>query len=386
VTLQLHGAVTRRYRRRTLATITWLVPLLALGALAAACGQTTDGQAQTKGEAMTSTETRTPGEHERQEATLMAWPYKTSIWEDKLASLQAEIAAIARAIAAHQPVTMAAAPGHEAEARRACGPGVQVVSLEYDDCWTRDMGPIGVYRAGERLGLDWRFNCWGGKFPPWKKDDAFAAEACAALGMPAQPVDMVLEGGAVIVDGEGTLVTTEECLLNENRNPGMSKAEIEATLKEEFGVTKVIWLPYGLAGDTITDGHVDGVAAFVRPGALVVQTGPAGTPDHERLVENRAVLEGTTDAHGRHFQLIEMRPYPTLQFGSYETRHSYVNFYLCNGAVIVPLCGSAADDEAALATLQGAFPEREVDGVMCPTVTYGGGGVHCVTQQVIAAR
>ena len=227
---------------------------------------------------MTFTETRAPGEHERQEATLMAWPYKTSIWEDKLTPLQAEIAAIARAIAVHQPVTMAAAPGHEEEARRACGPGVQVVILEYDDCWTRDMGPIGVYRAGERIGLDWRFNCWGGKFPPWEKDDAFAAEACAALAMPARPVDMVLEGGAVIIDGEGTLITTEECLLNENRNPGMSKAEIEATLMEEFGVAKVIWLPYGLAGDTITDGHVDGVAAFVRPGVLVVQAGPWGRP------------------------------------------------------------------------------------------------------------
>jgi agmatine deiminase len=370
--------------RREAGALACLVAILALATVTGACGQADADQPAKDGPAVNN-DSRTPGEHERQEATLMAWPYKTAIWEDKLAPLQAEIAAIARAIAAHQPVTMAAAPGHEAEARRACGPGVQVVGLEYDDCWTRDTGPIGVYRAGERIGLDWRFNCWGGKFPPWEKDDAFAAEACAALGMPAQPVDMVLEGGAVIIDGEGTLITTEECLLNENRNPDMTKAEIETTLKAEFGVTEVIWLPYGLAGDTITDGHVDGVAAFARPGVLVVQAGPAGTPDHERLAKNRAVLERATDARGRHFELIEMRPYPTLSFGSYETSHSYVNYYVCNGAVIVPLCGRAADDAAALATLRAAFPEREVVGVVCPTVTYGGGGVHCVTQQVIPA-
>ncbi len=368
--------------RREAGALACCLAILVLPALAGACGRADDVQPAKDGVAVNN-DVRTPGEHELQQATLMAWPYKTSIWDDYLKPLQAEIAAIARAISAHQPVVMAAAPGHVEEARRACGAAVEVVALDYDDCWTRDTGPIGVYRSGERIGLDWRFNCWGGKFPPWEKDDAFAAEACAALDMPAQPVDMVLEGGAVIVDGEGTLITTEECLLNENRNPGMTKAEIEATLKAEFGFTKVIWLPYGLAGDTITDGHVDGVAAFVRPGVLVVQAGPAGTLDRARLAANRAVLESTTDARGRHFELIEMRPYPTLSFGSYETSHSYVNYYVCNGAVIVPLCGRAADDEAALTTLRAAFPEREVVGVMCPTVTYGGGGVHCVTQQVI---
>jgi agmatine deiminase len=122
----------------------------------------------------------------------------------------------------------------------------------------------------------------------------------------------------------------------------------------------------------------------VRPGVLVVQAGPAGTPDQERLAKNRAILERATDARGRHFELIEMEPSPALSFGSYETSHSYVNHYVCNGAVIVPLCGRAADDEAALTTLRAAFPEREVVGVVCPTVTYGG-GVHCVTQQVIPA-
>ena len=241
------------------------------------------------------------------------------------------------------------------------------MALDYDDCWTRDTGPIGVYRSGERTGLDSRFNCWGGKFPPWEKDDAFAAEPCAALGMPAQPVDTVLEGGAVIINGEGTLITTEECLLNEkSQSGGWPEPQIEATLKAEFGVTKVIWLPYGLAGDTITDGHVDGVAAFVRPGVLVVQAGPAGTPDRARLAANRAVLESSTDARGRHFELIEMTPYPTLSFGSYETSHSYINYYVCNGAVIVPLCGREADDEAALTTLRAAFVEREVVGVRVP--------------------
>jgi agmatine deiminase len=259
--------------------------------------------------------------------------------------------------------------------------------MDYNDCWTRDMGPIFIYRAGQRVGLDWTFNGWGKQFP-WRRDDAFPAACLDYLHVPRQPVSMVLEGGQILIDGQGTLITTAESMLNKNRNPGMSKQQIEAELKARFGVTKVIWLPYGLYGDTITGGHVDGVANFIAPGKLMIQVTAPGTPDYKRLQANKAVLQAATDAQGRHFQLVELTQYPTLrfgEFGGFTTTHSYINYYLCNGAVIVPIAG-LPEDAGALATIRSAFPDRTVVGVETLGLTAGGGGVHCVTQQVIPER
>jgi agmatine deiminase len=197
---------------------------------------------------------------------------------------------------------------------------------------------------------------------------------------------MILEGGAITVDGEGTLITTEQCLLHPNRNPGMSREEIEAELISTLGVTKVVWLPYGGLLDTETDGHVDGVCAFVAPGKVVLQL-PADPahPDYVRMRANRAVLEHSTDAQGRPFEIVDLPQAAFVEVAGKPIEVGYLNFYLANGGVIVPVADHP-EDEGALAVLAAACPGRKVVGVRARVIAYGGGGVHCITQQVPAAR
>lgn len=326
---------------------------------------------------------RIPGEHEPQTATIMAWPHERQIWGRMLEDVQGTIAAIARAIAAFQPVIMVTSPVATGDVRSALGSDVRVLELAVNDCWTRDTGPIVGRTSSGLVGLDFVFNGWGGKFPPWDDDDALPAGVCADLEMERRPVAMVLEGGAILMDGEGTLITTEQCLLNPNRNPDMTKAQIERRLKSALGVDVVIWLPHGLWMDTITNGHVDGVAGYIEPGRLMIQTTANGTPDDTRLAENRQVLRDTPDARGRTLDLVEMPYYPPLTVAGFETVHSYINFAAVNGAVIVPTMG-AKHDGPALDVIREAFPDREVVGVPARALDWGGGGVHCVTQQVPA--
>lgn len=209
---------------------------------------------------------RMPAEWTEHERCLMAWPVRPDLWGATLEEVKHEYAAVARAIAQFEPVTMAAPPGYGAEARERCGEGVTVVELAMDDSWFRDSAPIFVLdEQGHRAGVDFRFNAWGRKHHPWDADDRVGALLLAHLGVPAIRSEMILEGGAITVDGEGTLITTEQCLLHPNRNPGMGREEIEAELKARLGVSKVVWLPYGGLLDTETDGHVDGVCAFAAP-------------------------------------------------------------------------------------------------------------------------
>lgn len=331
-------------------------------------------------------EWRFPAEWEPHAACLMAWPWSRRIWGSWLDPIQDEVAGVARIVARFEPVLMAAAPGTAKQAQRRCGREVEVVEIPIDDFWTRDTGPVFVVDAGRSrlLGLDFVFNGWGGKYPPWENDDALPASVCEHLETPRRALQLVLEGGAVIGDGEGTLITTEECLLSPNRNPGLTQGQIEAALLDAFGAAKVVWLPHGLADDWITDGHVDGVAAFLAPARVLVQTTPGSrTPDEERLVRNREVLERATDARGRRFELVELPWYPTLRSQGELTSVSYVNFYLANGGVVVPTAGKP-DDERALALLRDLFPDREIVGAPSRTLAFGGGGVHCITQQVPA--
>lgn len=225
---------------------------------------------------------------------------------------------------------------------------------------------------------------WGERFPPWDRDAAVGEPLLAHLNIPRIPSTMVLEGGSISVDGEGTLVTTEQCLLNPNRNPGMSREQIEQELQQRLGVEKIVWLPYGHAEDMHTDGHVDGVCVFIRPGVVVAQTCPIpGHPDEERMATNREVLAATPDARGRTLEVVELPQYPYVEVGGKRTRVSYANFYLAKGAAIVPLAGHPFDDEV-LEHLAAATPEREIVGVPASTIASGGGGVHCITQQVPA--
>ena len=326
---------------------------------------------------------RMPAEWTPHERCLMAWPTRPELWHGQYEAARAEYAAVAQAIARFEPVLMVAAPGLGDDARRQCGPNVEVIELPIDDSWLRDSGPIFVMDSdGARTGVDFRFNAWGERSFPYADDDRFPARILAHLGIPRHPVEMVLEGGSITVDGEGTLITTEQCLLNPNRNPSLSREQIEDTLRQALGVEVIIWLPFGLAEDSFTDGHVDGVCAFVRPGAVLLQTvADRSDPNWDRLEANRRVLQQSHDAAGRPIEILEMPYLGHAEVGGRRVRVPSLNFYIANGGIIAPTAGVSTDD-AMLARIADAFPDREVVPVPARVIGFGGGGIHCITQQV----
>ncbi|MFB7865751.1 agmatine/peptidylarginine deiminase [Streptomyces sp. NPDC056069] len=330
---------------------------------------------------------RMPAEWSEHEGCLMAWPTRSDLWGDVLNDVKEEYANVARAIAEFEPVTMVAPPGHGEDARACCGAEITVVELPLDDSWFRDSAPLFVLDGdGHRAGVDFRFNAWGRKHHPYDSDDRVSALLLEHLAVERIPSGMILEGGAITVDGEGTLITTEQCLLHPNRNPGMNRDEIEAELKAQLGVEKVVWLPYGGLLDTETDGHVDGVCAFASPGKVVVSLpDDAAHPDYARMRANRAVLEVSTDAEGRPFEIVDVPQVAYADVAGSEVEVSYLNYYVANGGVVVPVAGVPQDDEA-LAVIAAAYPGRKVVGVRAAAIAFGGGGVHCITQQVPVAR
>jgi agmatine deiminase len=269
-----------------------------------------------------------------------------------------------------------------------------VVELAIDDSWIRDSGPIFVTSgavpdvapgARRRAAVDFGFNGWGEKFLPYDRDDALPAALLAHLGVDRFEAPLVLEGGSISVDGEGTLITTEQCLLNPNRNPELDREQIEALLGEYLGAEKVIWLPHGLLEDRDTDGHVDNVAAFVAPGRVLLQTAPPGSPNHERLAENLDCLRSASDARGRPIEVVELETLPATEVRGLPGCVPYTNLYLANGALIVPVAGDDPDRDAeVLRMLASVYAPREVVPVPGRMLAEGGGGVHCITQQVPA--
>jgi agmatine deiminase len=326
-----------------------------------------------------------PAEWVEHERTLMAWPARLELWGDGLAQAKRDYAAVARAVAAFEPVLMVAPEGARAEVRRHCGRGVEVLELPIDDSWMRDSGPVFVTGAdGRRAGVDFRFNGWGGKFQPCDRDDAMPRALLGELGIDRFEAPFVLEGGSVCVDGEGTLITTEQCLLNPNRNPGLEREQIEALLADYLGVEIVIWLPHGLVEDNDTDGHVDNVAAFAGPGRVLLQTvADPASPNYEPLQENLERLRAATDARGRRLEVVELDVLPASDVRGLPGCVPYTNLYVANGAVIVPVCGDDPDrDHEVLGMLASLFAPREVVAVPGRMLAEGGGGVHCITQQV----
>ena len=323
---------------------------------------------------------RTPAEWEPHERTLMGWPCRVQLWGETLAQARADYAAVANAIAAFEPVTMIANPGEQAaQARAACADAVEVVELALDDSWLRDCGPIYTYGDdGSRVAVHFRFNAWGERFAPWDRDAAVGAQIAERLGDSVREADLVLEGGSIVTDGEGTLLTTEQCLLNPNRNPSLDRSGIEAALREHLGVKRIVWLGAGLVEDRDTDGHVDLIAAFTRPGRVLLQSAGAGNPNHDNCAENARRLRAAG------LEVVEMRPLPYAEVAGETVAASYLNFYICNGGVIVPVAGEDSDEEA-LAVIAAEYPGREVVGVPGLVIAYGGGGPHCITQQVPAA-
>lgn len=334
---------------------------------------------------------RLPGEFEPHERTVVCWPSREDLYGALMADAKAAHVEVARTLAAFEPVTVIARPGADAaEAADRCGGLVEVVELPLDDSWFRDTGPIYVIegqRDGEprRVATDWVFNGWGGKFVPFDDDAALARRFAERAGHEVRSIPMILEGGSITGDGAGTLVTTAQCLLHPNRNTSLTRTEIDAHLERELGATSVQWLPFGLVDDDDTDGHVDNVAAFARPGLLVVQgCEDPGRPDHERMIANRRWIDGAADAAGRPIEVVEVPVLPFAEIDGAEVPVPYLNFYVGNGVVLVPVCGHPADDDM-LAVLAEQFPGREVIGLDVGAVlAHGGGGIHCITQQIPA--
>ena len=331
--------------------------------------------------------TRLPAEWEPHERTAMCWPARETMWGDLLADAERAHAAVANVIARFEPVTMLAPARSAARAAASCGPNVEVVEQEIDDSWFRDTGPIYVFDDdGTRVATDWSFNSWGGKFHPYENDGLASRRFADHRGDAVRTLEMIFEGGSITGDGEGTLATTTQCLLHPNRNPMMRQVDIDAELAVELGAECVIWLPYGLALDHDTDGHVDNVAAFAAPGHIVLQgCDDPSEVDSMRLDVNRRVVSGALDAGGREIETTIVPVLPFAEIGGERVAVPYLNYYLGNGFVIVPTCGHAADDEM-VELIGEQYPGREAFGLDVGAIlAFGGGGIHCVTQQIPAS-
>jgi agmatine deiminase len=328
-----------------------------------------------------------PAETDRHERTLMAWPTvamaEIGLWgEAGLDGARDTYAEIARAISPHEPVTVVAAPGDEGDATHRCGDAVDVVRIPIDDSWLRDNGPIVVVAPdGTRHAVHFRFNAWGEKFPAWTADEAAGGAIAVHLGLPVHEVPMVLEGGSIAVDGAGTLITTERCLLSPSRNPTFTREEIERTLRRALGVDRIVWLADAIAEDDGTDGHVDNVVAFSAPGRVLLQAcSDPGNPNRAIAADNRKRL----DAAG--IDVVEIPDLPYARVGdSRPLPVPYANLYALNGAVLVPTAGTPTDDDV-LSIIAGEYPGRAVIAVPGAVLAHGGGGVHCITMQVPARR
>lgn len=314
----------------------------------------------------------------------MAFPCREDSFPGVLREAREATAAVARAIAAFEPVVLVARPEDAHEARRLLArvDAVSVIEREISDSWTRDTGPTFLVDGrGSLAGVDWGFNAWGMTYTDFAPDAALARFILEQAGARRFVGPMVLEGGSICVDGEGTLLTTRQCLLNGNRNPHLTQADIEDALRAYLGVEAVIWLDQGLDNDE-TDGHVDEIAFFAAPGTVLLldSTDPAD-PNTAVLGENRAILEAAIDARDRRLQVLPL-PQPARRREGHLGRLSlsYANTYIANGGLIVPAYDDPMDDEAA-AILARAFPDHRVVQVPALPICEGGGNIHCITQQ-----
>ncbi|MFZ5717858.1 MAG: agmatine deiminase family protein [Pseudomonadota bacterium] len=322
-----------------------------------------------------------PAEWAPHRAMWLGFPSHAELWEDDLPAAQEEVAALARALAGpggEQVKLMTGHPDGEAAARRMLGgaPGIETVPGRFGDIWLRDTGPI--FAGGQAHGF--RFNGWGGKYDlPY--DDEVADQVAQASGAELARHDFILEGGAVDHDGAGTVLTTDQCLLNPNRNPGWTREAAEAALAESLGARKVLWLGEGLRNDH-TDGHVDNLARFVAPATVAVPVAwGRGDPNAEAYDDAARRLAGMTDAEGRPLKVVRIPSPGWIDGGEGEpVPASHMNFLIANKAVIVPIYAKQPGD-FAVGALKEVFPDREVIGLPSTAILTGGGSFHCITQQ-----
>ena len=320
---------------------------------------------------------RQPPEWAPHEFVWIGFPSHAELWEDDLEPAREEVAAFARAVHAEgkgEEVRLVAADADSAEAARRAAPFAMVIEQKFGDIWLRDTGPLIVAGEGPRSARSFRFNGWGGKYQ-LEGDDSLAPRLAETIGLAAEPQDWILEGGAIDVDGTGLAVTTEQCLLNPNRNPGFTPHEVEARLRSDLGIERLLWLGQGLVNDH-TDGHVDNLARFVREGLLAI-------PVPESSADPNAAAYGDARYRAEAFGL-KVTPLPSpgrVEQDGKIIAASYMNFYIGNAAVVVPLYG-AANDQAALELIQALFPDRKATGLRADHVLTGGGSFHCISQQV----
>ncbi len=324
---------------------------------------------------------RRAGEFEPHERTWMIWPHRTDQYEERLAPMQGEFLNIVAAISQFEPVTVIAHPKQLSTARARIGNAAEVISMPVDDFWARDCGPsFMVGSNGKMAGINWNFNAWGGKHSPWVNDNELARRMIEREGAEILNSWMTCEGGSLCCDGDGTLIITETSLLNPNRNPGVNKALAEMELKALLGLEKVVWLP-GDPMDKETDGHIDGMCAYVRPGVVLFETNPDNSDPHSRILkENLRCLLSQTDARGRAFEVLPLQEAIDAEVTSDVFCRSYINFYVANGGVIVPGYGTPSDAKA-VAAIAAAYPDRKVVQVQVNAIAAGGGAIHCITQE-----
>lgn len=331
---------------------------------------------------------RMPPEWSKHERTFMEWPIKEAGWPGPLDEIYEAFIDAAKKISMFEPVTMIAEPKVASLAAKKCGPRIDVLQLEHNDSWIRDNGPTFVVNEkGEMAGVNWIFNAWGGKYPA-DKDNLVGSSVLKVFGIPCFNAPFIMEGGSVHVDGEGTLLTTEECLLNRNRNPQLGREEIEEQLKKYLNVEKIVWLKRGLYGDD-TDGHVDNVACFARPGVILIQTTrKPSDPNYENSMENLDILKKARDARGRSFEIVEIEQPPEVFYEGMRLTLSYINFYFVNGGIILPVFGGDCSewDEKATAVISKVFPDRKIVTIDGMPIARGGGNIHCATQQMPVGR
>lgn len=327
-----------------------------------------------------------PAEWAPHAGCLVSWPCKEETWCGFVKQAKHAYSEVIGAIGQFEPVFVLSDPSTTREARRTLAKDIPVIELPLDDAWIRDNGPTFVTSdSGDLAIVQFGFNGWGERFPPYDNDARVPELLAGKTGMRRYAAPMVLEGGAICVDGEGTLLTTESCVLNTNRNPNHTRERIEEILRSYLGVRKVLWLRQGIHKSMI-DGHIDGIAAFVGPSKVVLaSTEDESDPNHGIMRDNRDRLETMSDARGRSIEIVDF-PMPNLrEIAGNRIAPCYANFYVANGGVIAPTFGEPTD-MTALEILGGLFPDHEIVGVRSEYVGVGGGEIHCITQQIPKVR
>lgn len=346
---------------------------------------------------------RMPGEFEEHDGCWIIWPERPDNWRLGGKPAQNVFIKVATAISEFEKVTVCVSNAQYDNARNMLPDSIRVVEMSNDDSWIRDCGPTFVTNGEEVRGIDWSFNAWGGLvdglYFPWDKDDHVARKVCEIERKNRYRLDdFILEGGSIHVDGQGTLIVTEECLLSEGRNSHLSKKEIEDVLKEYLNLEKIIWIPRGIYNDE-TNGHVDNIIHYVEPGKVVLAwTEDKNDPQYEICQEAYEILSNSTDAKGRKLEVVKLMLPANILITKEESQGvdgidgtlpreegdrlaaSYANFYIANGGVVFPTFNDP-NDEIARKTLQSCFPDRKIVGIYAKEILLGGGNIHCITQQ-----